>query len=71
MSNSGKIVQIRVCLFVCVLQNESRNTEMLAAACAVGVSSCFGSPIGGAFFIACFIITLRFVLKVIQPVCVV
>ena len=55
MSNSGF-----VCLFVCVLQNESRNTEMLAAACAVGVSSCFGSPIGGAFFIACFIITLRF-----------
>ena len=31
------------------LQNESRNTEMLAAACAVGVSSCFGSPIGGVY----------------------
>ncbi|XP_013875974.1 chloride channel protein 2, partial [Austrofundulus limnaeus] len=31
-------------------ENESRNTEMLAAACAVGVSSCFASPVGGVLF---------------------
>lgn len=30
-----------------IYENESRNTEMLAAACAVGVASCFGAPIGG------------------------
>lgn len=30
-----------------IYQNESRNTEMLAAACAVGVASCFAAPIGG------------------------
>merc|ERR1719210_1109315 len=30
--------------------NESRNSEMLAAACAVGVACCFGSPIGGVLF---------------------
>ena len=43
-------------IFFCIMvvslihmQNESRNTEMLAAACAVGVSSCFGSPIGGVY----------------------
>ncbi|XP_014910289.1 chloride channel protein 2b, partial [Poecilia latipinna] len=30
--------------------NESRNIEMLAAACAVGLSSCFASPIGGVLF---------------------
>lgn len=35
------------CLFVCVFQNESRNIEMLAAACAVGVGCCFAAPIGG------------------------
>lgn len=34
-------------LCVCVEQNESRNTEMLAAACAVGVGCCFAAPIGG------------------------
>ncbi|KAJ7393609.1 Chloride channel protein 2 [Desmophyllum pertusum] len=33
-----------------IYTNESRNTEILAAACAVGVSSCFGSPIGGVLF---------------------
>lgn len=32
-----------------IYQNESRNTEMLAAACAVGVASCFAAPIGGAY----------------------
>ena len=30
--------------------NESKTSEMLAAACAVGVSCCFGSPIGGVLF---------------------
>lgn len=30
-----------------VFQNESRNIEMLAAACAVGVGCCFAAPIGG------------------------
>ncbi|PNJ69213.1 CLCN2 isoform 19, partial [Pongo abelii] len=29
---------------------ESRNTEMLAAACAVGVGCCFAAPIGGVLF---------------------
>lgn len=31
-------------------RNESRQYEMLAAACAVGVACCFGSPIGGVLF---------------------
>uniref|UniRef100_A0A665V084 4Fe-4S ferredoxin-type domain-containing protein n=1 Tax=Echeneis naucrates TaxID=173247 RepID=A0A665V084_ECHNA len=30
--------------------NESRNIEMLAAACAVGVGCCFAAPIGGVLF---------------------
>ena len=30
-----------------IYENESRNSEMLAAACAVGVSCCFAAPIGG------------------------
>lgn len=30
-----------------IYENESRNSEMLAAACAVGVSVNFGAPIGG------------------------
>eukprot|EP00092_Neocalanus_flemingeri_P009389 GFUD01010103.1.p1 GENE.GFUD01010103.1~~GFUD01010103.1.p1 ORF type:complete len:1007 (-),score=275.67 GFUD01010103.1:1080-4100(-) len=33
-----------------IYANESRNSEMLAAACAVGVACCFGSPIGGVLF---------------------
>ncbi|XP_063984515.1 chloride channel protein 2 isoform X2 [Diachasmimorpha longicaudata] len=33
-----------------IYENESRNCEMLAAACAVGVASCFGAPIGGVLF---------------------
>ncbi|XP_055916788.1 chloride channel protein 2 [Eupeodes corollae] len=33
-----------------IYENESRNTEMLAAACAVGVGSCFAAPIGGVLF---------------------
>ncbi|XP_033224488.1 chloride channel protein 2 isoform X7 [Belonocnema kinseyi] len=33
-----------------IYENESRNCEMLAAACAVGVASCFAAPIGGVLF---------------------
>ncbi|XP_036208012.1 chloride channel protein 2 isoform X1 [Myotis myotis] len=33
-------------LFGGIYENESRNTEMLAAACAVGVGCCFAAPIG-------------------------
>ena len=32
-----------------LLQNESRRSEMLAAACAVGVAGTFAAPIGGKF----------------------
>ena len=38
------------------IQNESRNSEMLAAACAVGVACTFAAPIGGnnnASFVFC------------------
>lgn len=30
-----------------IYENENRTTEMLAAACAVGVASCFAAPVGG------------------------
>ncbi|CAH4036690.1 chloride channel protein 2 isoform X1 [Pieris brassicae] len=33
-----------------VYENESRTTDMLAAACAVGVASCFAAPVGGVLF---------------------
>lgn len=33
-----------------IYANEGRNTEMLAAACAVGVASCFAAPVGGVLF---------------------
>ena len=33
-----------------IYANESRNSEMLAAACAVGVACCFGAPVGGVLF---------------------
>ena len=33
-----------------IFKNESRNKEMLAAACAVGVSCSVGAPIGGVLF---------------------
>lgn len=32
---------------LCYLQNQSRKTEILAAACAVGVACTFAAPIGG------------------------
>jgi chloride channel 2 len=31
--------------FQSIYENESRNTEMLGAACAVGVGSCFAAPV--------------------------
>ncbi|XP_076000985.1 chloride channel protein 2a isoform X1 [Genypterus blacodes] len=39
------------CTYLTLLgQNEMRNTEMLSAACAVGVGCCFAAPIGGVLF---------------------
>ena len=32
-----------------LFQNESRRSEMLAAACAVGVAGTFAAPIGGNY----------------------
>uniref|UniRef100_A0A4W5RGX5 Chloride voltage-gated channel 2 n=1 Tax=Hucho hucho TaxID=62062 RepID=A0A4W5RGX5_9TELE len=37
-------------LFGGIYMNELRNTEMLSAACAVGVGCCFAAPIGGVLF---------------------
>ncbi|NXM11126.1 CLCN2 protein, partial [Ploceus nigricollis] len=37
-------------LFGGFYENEARNIEMLAAACAVGVGCCFAAPIGGVLF---------------------
>ncbi|XP_055541757.1 chloride channel protein 2 isoform X3 [Wyeomyia smithii] len=42
----GKIITS----FQSIYENESRNTEMLAAACAVGVGACFAAPVGGVLF---------------------
>uniref|UniRef100_A0A4W6BWQ2 Chloride channel 2c n=1 Tax=Lates calcarifer TaxID=8187 RepID=A0A4W6BWQ2_LATCA len=42
MSLFGGIYEVNI--------NESRNIEMLAAACAVGVGCCFAAPIGGVLF---------------------
>lgn len=33
-----------------ISENESRMSELLSAACAVGVASCFASPVGGVLF---------------------
>lgn len=33
-----------------IYQNENRSTEMLAAACALGVGCCFATPVGGVLF---------------------
>ncbi|GBP04873.1 Chloride channel protein 2 [Eumeta japonica] len=33
-----------------IYTNESRTSDMLAAACAVGVASCFAAPVGGVLF---------------------
>ncbi|KAM3959912.1 chloride channel protein 2 [Aphomia sociella] len=39
-----------VTTFQGIYTNESRTSEMLAAACAVGVASCFAAPVGGVLF---------------------
>ncbi|EEB12858.1 Chloride channel protein ClC-Ka, putative [Pediculus humanus corporis] len=49
-SISATLLSRLVTSFQGIYQNESRNTEMLAAACAVGVASCFAAPIGGVLF---------------------
>ncbi|BES91555.1 Chloride channel protein [Nesidiocoris tenuis] len=49
-SISATLLSKLVTSFQSIYENESRNTEMLAAACAVGVASCFGAPIGGVLF---------------------
>ncbi|TDG46834.1 hypothetical protein AWZ03_006718 [Drosophila navojoa] len=36
--------------FRSIYQNESRSTEMLAAACALGLGTCFAAPIGAVLF---------------------
>ncbi|KAJ2941054.1 hypothetical protein O0L34_g13182 [Tuta absoluta] len=39
-----------VTTFQGIYENEQRTTEMLAAACAVGVATCFAAPVGGVLF---------------------
>uniref|UniRef100_A0A8D2ZD12 Chloride channel, voltage-sensitive 2a n=1 Tax=Scophthalmus maximus TaxID=52904 RepID=A0A8D2ZD12_SCOMX len=52
----GKEVDVFCCCFfllhssLLIFLNELRNTEMLSAACAVGVGCCFAAPIGGVLF---------------------
>lgn len=40
----------KLAIFRGIFENESRNIDMLAAACAVGVGACFASPVGGVLF---------------------
>lgn len=40
----------KLTIFRGIFENESRNIDMLAAACAVGVGACFASPVGGVLF---------------------
>uniref|UniRef100_V5GJ05 Chloride channel protein 2 n=1 Tax=Anoplophora glabripennis TaxID=217634 RepID=V5GJ05_ANOGL len=49
-SISATLLSKLVTGFQGIYENESRTTEMLAAACAVGVGSCFAAPIGGVLF---------------------
>ncbi len=44
------MIKIMIYTIQGIYANESRSNEMLAAACAVGVACCFGSPIGGVLF---------------------
>jgi chloride channel 2 len=46
----GQLLSKLVTSFQGIFENESRNTEMLAAACAVGVGACFAAPVGGVLF---------------------
>ncbi|CAG9810707.1 unnamed protein product [Chironomus riparius] len=40
----------KLSIFRGIFENETRNIDMLAAACAVGVGACFASPVGGVLF---------------------
>uniref|UniRef100_A0A096LTV3 Chloride voltage-gated channel 2 n=1 Tax=Poecilia formosa TaxID=48698 RepID=A0A096LTV3_POEFO len=42
--------KLMAAVFGGIYMNELRNTEMLSAACAVGVGCCFAAPIGGVLF---------------------
>nr|CAI5838822.1 unnamed protein product [Callosobruchus analis] len=48
-SISATLLSKLVTGFQGIYENESRTTEMLAAACACGVASCFAAPVGGKF----------------------
>lgn len=47
----AQLLSKMVTSFQGIYENESRNSEMLAAACAVGVGSCFAAPVGGIYFL--------------------
>nr|CAI5838828.1 unnamed protein product [Callosobruchus analis] len=49
-SISATLLSKLVTGFQGIYENESRTTEMLAAACACGVASCFAAPVGGVLF---------------------
>lgn len=46
-SISATLLSKLVTGFQGIYQNENRATEMLAAACALGVGCCFATPVGG------------------------
>lgn len=46
----AQLLSKMVTSFQAIYENESRHCEMLAAACAVGVGSCFAAPVGGKPF---------------------
>lgn len=45
----AQLLSKMVTSFQGIYENESRHCEMLAAACAVGVGSCFAAPVGGIY----------------------
>lgn len=57
VGREGPLIHMSCCIAQClskyiqgfrgIYRNRSRTTEMLAAACAIGVGCCFGAPIGG------------------------
>ncbi|CAG9861446.1 unnamed protein product [Phyllotreta striolata] len=49
-SISATLLSKLVTGFQGIYENESRTSEMLAAACAAGVASCFAAPVGGVLF---------------------
>lgn len=54
----AQLLSKMVTSFQGIYENESRHCEMLAAACAVGVASCFAAPVGGSYHFVCFRIEL-------------